>query len=203
MNDYVYALTTLPNGELIAGGIFYTAGGSVSFARYSFTGIPTMSVQPEPQSVDSGQTVTISATPSNGYSNVSVQWRRNGVAISNGAGGASSGGGTVSGASGPLPSPTDATPAVLTITGVQASDAGDYTAVFSNSCGGVTSESAVVAVNGGCAADFNHDGFVNGDDYDFFAEAFDVADPAADFNHDGFVNGDDYDAFAEHFDVGC
>ena len=54
-----------------------------------------------------------------------------------------------------------------------------------------------------CPADFDHDGFVNGDDYDFFAEAFDAADPAADFNADGFVNGDDYDAFAEHFDVGC
>ncbi|MBL8761517.1 MAG: VCBS repeat-containing protein, partial [Phycisphaerae bacterium] len=46
----------------------------------------------------------------------------------------------------------------------------------------------------GCPADFNGDGFVNGDDYDAFAEAFDVADPSADFNADGFVNGDDYDA---------
>ncbi len=54
-----------------------------------------------------------------------------------------------------------------------------------------------------CPADFNHDGFVNGDDYDAFAEVFDIADPAADLNHDGFVNGDDYDLFAEHFDAGC
>ena len=54
-----------------------------------------------------------------------------------------------------------------------------------------------------CLADFNHDGFVNGDDYDAFAEMFDMADSAADINHDGFVNGDDYDLFAEHFDVGC
>ncbi|MCC6970713.1 MAG: PQQ-binding-like beta-propeller repeat protein [Phycisphaerales bacterium] len=54
-----------------------------------------------------------------------------------------------------------------------------------------------------CLADFNHDGFVNGDDYDAFAEVFDIADPAADLNHDGFVNGDDYDLFAEHFDAGC
>ncbi|MBL8761981.1 MAG: PQQ-binding-like beta-propeller repeat protein, partial [Phycisphaerae bacterium] len=54
-----------------------------------------------------------------------------------------------------------------------------------------------------CPADFNHDGFVNGDDYDAFAEVFDAADPAADLNHDGFVNGDDYDLFAEHFDAGC
>ncbi|MFO0836059.1 MAG: hypothetical protein U0638_13895 [Phycisphaerales bacterium] len=54
-----------------------------------------------------------------------------------------------------------------------------------------------------CAADFNHDGYVNGNDYDLFAEAFDAADHAADFNADGFVNGDDYDAFAARFDQGC
>lgn len=54
-----------------------------------------------------------------------------------------------------------------------------------------------------CAADFNRDGFVNGDDYDAFASAFDAGAPAADFNHDGFVNGDDYDAFAGAFDAGC
>ncbi|MFO0835151.1 MAG: PQQ-dependent sugar dehydrogenase [Phycisphaerales bacterium] len=55
----------------------------------------------------------------------------------------------------------------------------------------------------GCPADFNHDGFVNGDDYDAFASLFDIADPGADLNNDGFVNGDDYDFFASHFDVGC
>ncbi len=32
---------------------------------------------------------------------------------------------------------------------------------------------------------------------------FDVAAPAGDFNNDGFVNGDDYDAFASAFDAGC
>ncbi|MCC6968877.1 MAG: hypothetical protein IT434_01525 [Phycisphaerales bacterium] len=55
----------------------------------------------------------------------------------------------------------------------------------------------------GCLADFNRDGFVNGDDYDLFAEAFDSADPSGDMNMDGFVNGDDYDVFAEAFDAGC
>ncbi|MBL8761475.1 MAG: lamin tail domain-containing protein [Phycisphaerae bacterium] len=56
---------------------------------------------------------------------------------------------------------------------------------------------------GGCPADFNGDGFVNGNDYDEFASAFDVADMAADFNGDGFVNGNDYDEFASAFDAGC
>ncbi|NUQ52188.1 MAG: hypothetical protein HUU19_05760 [Phycisphaerales bacterium] len=54
-----------------------------------------------------------------------------------------------------------------------------------------------------CNADFNGDGFVNGDDYDAFASAFDIADGAADVNFDGFVNGDDYDYFASYFDQGC
>jgi hypothetical protein len=56
---------------------------------------------------------------------------------------------------------------------------------------------------GGCPADFNRDGFVNGNDYDLFAEAFDAAGPSADINGDGFVNGNDYDLFAEAFDAGC
>ncbi|MFO0836473.1 MAG: hypothetical protein U0638_16015 [Phycisphaerales bacterium] len=55
----------------------------------------------------------------------------------------------------------------------------------------------------GCLADFNYDGFVNGDDYDAFAEVFDLGDELADVNRDGFVNGDDYDLFAESFDGGC
>lgn len=57
--------------------------------------------------------------------------------------------------------------------------------------------------DGFCIADFNMDGFVNGDDYDLFGEFFDIAHPIADLNLDGFVNGNDYDAFAEVFDTGC
>lgn len=54
-----------------------------------------------------------------------------------------------------------------------------------------------------CPADFNGDGFVNGNDYDEFADAFDGGLPAADLNDDGFVNGNDYDEFAVAFDAGC
>jgi len=52
-------------------------------------------------------------------------------------------------------------------------------------------------------ADVNGDGFLNGDDFDQFAEAFETGDPSGDFNHDGFVNGDDYDGFANDFEAGC
>ncbi len=54
-----------------------------------------------------------------------------------------------------------------------------------------------------CLADLDANGFVNGDDYDLFASAFDAADPAADLDANGFVNGDDYDLFASSFESGC
>jgi hypothetical protein len=60
-----------------------------------------------------------------------------------------------------------------------------------------------INMNGPCPADFNHDGFVNGDDFDLFASAFESGASAADFNRDGFVNGDDFDAFASYFEGGC
>lgn len=54
-----------------------------------------------------------------------------------------------------------------------------------------------------CAADANHDGFVNGDDFDSFSLAFIAGDAAADFDHNGFVTGDDFDAFVDAFTAGC
>lgn len=53
------------------------------------------------------------------------------------------------------------------------------------------------------AADFNADGFVNGDDDDAFARAFAAGEGRADFNGDGYVNGDDYDAFVALFEQGA
>lgn len=72
--------------------------------------------------------------------------------------------------------------------------------LVSNDAGSL--ESTVVTLTL-CAADFNCDGFINGDDYDSFATAFEAADLSADLNRDGFVNGDDYDAFAGSFELGC
>ena len=54
-----------------------------------------------------------------------------------------------------------------------------------------------------CPADFDGNGFVNGDDADAFFIAFDVGDTSADFDGNGFVNGDDADAFAIAFENGC
>ncbi len=54
-----------------------------------------------------------------------------------------------------------------------------------------------------CPGDHNGDGYVNGNDYDYFVLLFEAGDQAADANADGYVNGNDYDQFAEHFEVGC
>jgi hypothetical protein len=205
----VSSLAVLPNGELVAGGQFTSAGGvSSSFwARWTKTGIPWVARQPSSPAAKAGKSVSVAATCSSGYDfngPVSFQWHRNGSPIANGPSGASLGGGTVLGASGSLPSPTTDPTATLTITNAQPSDAGSYTVVFSNSCGSVTSLPAVVTIEAACPSDFNNDGLVDDADFSIFAVAYDVldcADPAmpsgcpADLNGDGLVNDDDFQSF--------
>lgn len=57
--------------------------------------------------------------------------------------------------------------------------------------------------NGTCVADIDGNGYINGDDYDWFAMLFEIAHPLADITFDGFVNGDDYDLFSEMFETAC
>lgn len=76
----------------------------------------------------------------------SFQWRRDGVNIVDGPGGASIGGGTVSGSSGPLPPPGLAVPVTLQIADTQLADAGAYTLVLLGSCGEVVSTPGTLAV---------------------------------------------------------
>lgn len=54
-----------------------------------------------------------------------------------------------------------------------------------------------------CPSDFNNDGFVTGDDFDLFVDAFVLGNDEADVNGDGFVTADDYDAFVIAFEAGC
>ncbi len=59
-------------------------------------------------------------------------------------------------------------------------------------------------INGsGCPSDYNVDGFVSGEDFDAFVEAFIAGDPGADFDGNNFVNGDDFDGYVEAFVAGC
>jgi len=77
---------------------------------------------------------------------------------------------------------------------------GNFRCIVTNACGSVTSNEATLTI---CPADFNCDGFVNGDDFDAFVDAFGVGNIAADFDNNGFVNGDDYDAYVIAFEAGC
>lgn len=49
-------------------------------------------------------------------------------------------------------------------------------------------------------ADYNRDGFINGDDYDDFSDDWDNTATSADVNFDGYVNGTDFDDFGEAWD---
>jgi hypothetical protein len=192
MNSTVWALAVLPNGDLVAGGFFTTAGGVLSgyWAHWTDTGIPWSAEDPASQSAGPGSTLTLSASCAAGFDfggAVTFQWRRNGGNVANGPGGASEGGGTVSGASGSLTAANPST--TLTITGPRPSDAGQYTVLFTNSCGTGISLPATVTVSSGCPADLNDDAVVDGIDLGMLLGAWGT--PVYDLDGDGVVDGVD------------
>lgn len=77
---------------------------------------------------------------------------------------------------------------------------GEVRCVVSGVCSSVTSNVAALTV---CAADFDCNGFVTGDDFDQYVAAFELGAASADFDGNGFVTGDDFDAFVVAFGEGC
>ena len=151
---------------------------SANLSRWSEDGVPWVARSPHAGSADTGASVTLTSTCASGYDfsgAVTFQWRRNGIAIANGPGGASPGGGTVTGASGAL------------------TDAGQYTVAFTNGCGTVISVPAAVTVANGCPADLSGDGTIGGADLGLLLGQWGpaAAGTAADLNADGSVNGED------------
>src|SRR5690606_15285220 len=109
------------DGEIFLGGGVIGGPVSASWARWTDNPAPRAALQPRDPAAEPGQTASLSATPARGYTSVSYRWYRNGEPVTDGPGGASPGGGVASGASGLLASPTDGTPAVLSISNVQPS----------------------------------------------------------------------------------
>ena len=178
-------------------------GGFDGFAVFGSPDLPRIATETSDAMLTVNSTLALNASVASGYPNVSAQWLRNGVPITNGPAGASPGGGVVSGATFVLPSPTDATSAVLTIANVQPSDAGEYAVVFSNPCGSATSNAATVIVTASCSADFNSVGGVTIQDVLDFVTAWFNADPRADFNSvNGVTVQDIFDFLAAWF-AGC
>ncbi len=206
----VLALARTPGGELFLGGDFQPIFGNFfnMYARWSPTRAPVVAMQPRSRLLTVGGELSFEAAPANGYFGVVHHWQRETATgsgffadVKNGPGGASPGGGTVSGASGSLPSPTDGTSATLSISGVQHSDLGRYRIVFENGCGQAASAPAKLQGHG---ADLNADGLVDDADFVLFAAQYDLvlcADPlmpdscSADFNHDGLVDDGDFTVF--------
>jgi hypothetical protein len=180
---------------MVAGGQFSTAGGlpASRWALWSEAGIPKVATEPMAHGGGSGAVVTVSSTCTAGYDfsgPVSFRWMRNGTNVSNGPGGASPGGGVVTGASGFLSA--SATTTTLTINDVRASDAGQYSVVYTNPCGSGASIQVAVTVSSPCLADLNDDDAVNGDDLGLLLSAWGPCTGCvADLNDDGAVNGDD------------
>jgi hypothetical protein len=54
-----------------------------------------------------------------------------------------------------------------------------------------------------CPADFDHDGFITGADFDLFVQAFESGEMTADFDGDGFLTGQDFDLYVQAFEAGC
>jgi hypothetical protein len=89
----------------------------------------------------------------------------------------------------------------LTINANDPSQSGTYTLAITNPCGVTTTTPAIIEVS--CAADWNGDGGVDGDDVILFFQQWDQNDEAADFTGDGAVDGDDVIGFFGRWDVGC
>lgn len=89
---------------------------------------PIIVTQPTNQAVTTGQTVTLSVETT-GDAPISYRWEKDGNTLTNG--------GRINGA----------TTATLTVTNVQATDAGSYSVVVTNETGSVTSDAVTLTVN--------------------------------------------------------
>ncbi len=102
----------------------------------------------------------------------------------------------------------------LTIASAVASDAGSYDCVVTNVCATAISQAAAFTVLESsdpacttctaCAADYNQDGGITGDDISAFFADYDSGETCADVNQDGGITGDDIAFFFTAYeDGGC
>jgi trimeric autotransporter adhesin len=211
ISSEVIGLAVMPSNELVAGGVFTIAGGAVAenLGRWSDSGKPWIAAQPiRGQIVALSSNATISATVATGYDYagpLTCTWKLTNssgtTTIVNGAGGASTGGGTVSGTG----------TGALSILGIASSDLGSYTVQFTNACGNATSNGSGLSDH--CDADHNHDGFLTVQDiFDFLNDWFAgcIGSPLpggcmsdADFNHDATLGVQDIFDFLSAWFAGC
>ncbi len=95
-------------------------------------------------------------------------------------------------------------PANGDFTGGNTADLADYQLFVANWNGSGSPPAEPAPVVTPCTKiDFNHDGFVTGDDFDAYVAAFEAGAMTSDFDSDGFVTGDDFDGYVAAFEAGC
>jgi alpha-tubulin suppressor-like RCC1 family protein len=121
----VRALTVTMSGDQFRCVVSNSAGNVTSNAvTLTVMGpptAPTITAQPQAQTVTMGATIAFNVTTS-GSPSPTYQWRKNGINLAG------------------------ATAATLTLTNVQITDAGNYTVVVTNSMGSITSSAATLTV---------------------------------------------------------
>lgn len=203
----VSKIVPLGDASVAVGGAFTKLNGQLSnyWGVWSDSGIPLIARNPPSQFVDRSGCAVFSASCTAGLEFeglVRYQWRRNGIAVLNGPGGASPGGGTIVGANGTLG--LDEPVTTLQIFGAQSTDAGSYSVVFSNSCGSSPTKSATLKVQSDCSSDLNGDQIVDGIDLGMLIGLWGTCGScSADINCDGAVDGLDLGALLGSWGSDC
>jgi hypothetical protein len=156
------------NGGGAVAGLSWSATGlskeAIPQSQLYPAGAPRIATQPLSQSVTTGGNVTLGVLAS-GTAPISYQWYFNNAII-----------------------PGATTPS-LTLNGVQAGNAGNYTAIATNTSGSATSDAAILTV---VNPDADNDGLPDAWETSNGFNPADPADATLDFDHDGQNNRDEY-----------
>jgi hypothetical protein len=185
----VLAGVVLGDRVWIAGEFTYVGSAAPvdSFGVGQWAKNPVFTVPPSPQAVCQTDGTGSAAFSVQTYGTVApaLRWQRNGSPLSDNlriAGSAT---------------------ASLSISGITGADAGSYTCLATDACGGTTTSPAAALTVGCCAADFNNSGGLTIQDIFDFLNAWFAGDPRADFDHTNGLQVQDIFAFLNAWFAGC
>lgn len=153
---------------------------------------PSIADEPDEQNFVAGGDAMFSVGATLGP--LTYQWRRDGQPITDGPGGASPGGGSVSGAQS----------ASLTISGVAGSDSGVFDCIVTNLCASAPTLPAPLAVR--CVGDADGDGLITFVDLNSLLGEYQAAVTpftGSDFSGDGVVNFQDLNLLLSVYNTAC